>query len=65
MYIVNYIQDCHGKSIIQQGKDLSPANWTYTYLGKKSVECYTWSIALLGAEIWTIRKVDQKYLESL
>jgi hypothetical protein len=35
------------------------------YLGKKSVECYTWNIALFGAEIWTIPKVDQKYLESL
>jgi hypothetical protein len=28
------------------------------------VKCYTWSIALYGAETWTLRKVDQKYLES-
>jgi hypothetical protein len=26
--------------------------------------CYIWSIALYGAESWTFRKVDQKYLES-
>jgi hypothetical protein len=33
-------------------------------LRKKLVKCYTWSIALCGAENWTLRKVDQKYLES-
>jgi hypothetical protein len=26
--------------------------------------CYIWSIALYGAETWTLRKVDQKYLDS-
>jgi hypothetical protein len=25
------------------------------------VKCYIWSIAFYGAEIWTLRKVDQKY----
>jgi hypothetical protein len=25
---------------------------------------YIWSIALYGAETWTLRKVDQRYLES-
>jgi hypothetical protein len=25
---------------------------------------YIWSIALYGAETWTLRKLDQKYLES-
>jgi hypothetical protein len=34
------------------------------YLRKKLVKCYTWNIALYGAETWTLRKVDQKYLES-
>jgi hypothetical protein len=34
------------------------------YLRKKLVKCYIWSIALYGAEIWTLRKVDQKYLKS-
>ena len=27
------------------------------------MKCYIWSIALHGAETWTLRKVDQKYLE--
>jgi hypothetical protein len=34
-------------------------NWN-----KKPVKCYIWSIALCGAVTWTLRKVDQKYLES-
>jgi hypothetical protein len=33
-------------------------------LRKKLVKCYIWSIALYGAETWTLWKVDQKYLES-
>jgi hypothetical protein len=33
-------------------------------LRKKLVKCYTWSIALYGAETWTLWKVDQKYPES-
>jgi len=32
-------------------------------LRKKLVKCYIWSIALDGAETWTIRAVDQKHLE--
>jgi hypothetical protein len=35
-----------------------------TDLRKKLVKCYIWSIALYGAETWTLRKVDQKHLES-
>jgi hypothetical protein len=26
------------------------------------VKCYIWSIAFYGAETWTLRKVDHKYL---
>jgi hypothetical protein len=33
-------------------------------LRKKLVKCYIWSMALYGAETWTIRAVDQKHLES-
>jgi hypothetical protein len=33
-------------------------------LRKKLMKCYVWSIALYGAEIWTLRAVDQKHLES-
>jgi hypothetical protein len=32
-------------------------------LRKKLVKCYIWSFALNGAETWTLRKIDQKYLE--
>jgi hypothetical protein len=28
---------------------------------KKLVKCYIWSIALYGAETWTLRAVDQKH----
>ena len=33
-------------------------------LRKKLVKCFIWSIALYGAETWTLRKVDQKYMEN-
>ena len=33
-------------------------------LRKKLGKCNIWSIAVYGAETWTLRKVDQKYLES-
>jgi hypothetical protein len=33
-------------------------------LRKKLVKCYFWSIALYGAETWTLRAVDQKHVES-
>ena len=32
-------------------------------LRKKLVSCYVWSIALYGSETWTLRKLEQKYLE--
>jgi hypothetical protein len=34
-------------------------------LRKKPVKCYVWGIALYGAETWTLRKVDQKYVGRL
>jgi len=33
-------------------------------LRKKLVKCCIWSVALYGAETWTLRAVDQKHLES-
>jgi hypothetical protein len=33
-------------------------------LRKKLVKCHVWSIALYGAETWTLRAVDHKHLES-
>jgi hypothetical protein len=32
-------------------------------LRKKLVKCYIWSVALYGAETWTLQAVDQKHLE--
>ena len=29
-------------------------------LRKELLKCYIWSTALCGAEIWTLRKVDQR-----
>ena len=31
-------------------------------LRKKLIKCYIWSMTLYGAETWTLRKADQKYL---
>jgi hypothetical protein len=33
-------------------------------LREKLVKLYIWSIIFYGAETWTLRKVEQKYLES-
>ena len=33
-------------------------------LRKKLVKCYIWSMALYGAETWTLRVADQKHLGS-
>jgi len=33
-------------------------------LRKKQIKCYIWSMALYGAETWTLQAADQKYLES-
>ena len=33
-------------------------------LRKKLIKCYIWSMALYGAETWTLRAADQIYLES-
>jgi hypothetical protein len=41
-----------------------PASKLDLILRKKLVKCYIWSIAVCGADKWTLRKVDRKYLES-
>ena len=33
-------------------------------LRNKLVKCYIWSVALYGAETWTLQRVDQKYKDS-
>jgi hypothetical protein len=32
-------------------------------LRRKRLKCYIWSIGFYCAKIWTLRKVDNKYLE--
>jgi hypothetical protein len=45
-------------------------NFTFTKnkmdleLREKLEKCYIWSVALYGAENWTLRAVDQKHLGS-
>ena len=34
------------------------------YLRKELIKCYIWNTALYGDENWTLRKADQKYVES-
>jgi hypothetical protein len=51
------------KAAFRRRKLFSPAKLDLN-LRMKLVKCYIWSIALYGAETWTLRKVEQKYLES-
>jgi len=37
---------------------------THDFSRKKLANLYVWSIALYGAETWTLRAVDQKHLKS-
>ena len=60
---VTWIQDCHGKSCIQQEEDSFTSKLDLN-LRKKLIKCYIWSTALYGAETWALRAADQKYLGS-
>ena len=62
VYTWNYIQDYHDKSSIPQEQRFTCK--LHLNLKEKLVKCYIWSMALHGAETWTLQKVDQKYLES-
>jgi len=33
-------------------------------LRKRLIKCYNWSMAFYGAETWTLRAADHKYLEN-
>jgi hypothetical protein len=46
-----------------KNKNLSTSKLNLNLM-KKLVKCYIWSIILSDAEIWTLRKIDQKYLEN-
>ena len=62
MFTWNWIQDCHGRSSIQQEDSSHQQIWTY--VTKKLVQWHTWSRALYGPETGALRKLDQKYLRS-
>ena len=63
MYIWNYIQNWHGKSSIQQEE--SPLHQeTGLDFRQELLKFYIWGTALYDTETWTIRKVDQIYLQS-
>ena len=53
------IQDCRSKPALNK-KTLSINKYDLN-LRNKPVKCYIWSIALYGAETWTLRKEDQRY----
>jgi hypothetical protein len=57
------VQKCHGRSNIQQ-KFFSPTRKLDLNWRKKAVKRYIWSLALCDAETCTLRKLDQKYLET-
>jgi hypothetical protein len=65
----NTLHSCGGRAGEQHSGNSHRTNIHTVYaagldlnLRKKLVKCYSGSIALYGAETWTLRKVDQKYL---
>jgi hypothetical protein len=52
---------CVTKSAVNRTKSLLTSRLDLS-IRKKLMKFYIWSIAVYGAETWTIRKVDQKYL---
>jgi len=63
MYTLNSIQIAMAKAAFSKKKTLFTSNLELN-LRKELLNCYIWSMALYGAETWTLRAVDQKYLES-
>jgi hypothetical protein len=51
------------KAAFNKKKNLFTSKLDFS-LRKRLVRCYVWSIALYGAETWTLRVTDQKHLES-
>jgi hypothetical protein len=51
------------KAAFSKKKDVFTRNFNLN-LRKKILKCHIWSTAVCGAEIWTLWKVDRKFLES-
>ena len=51
------------KAAFNKKKNLSTSKLDLN-LRKKLVKCYVWGMALYGAETWTLRATDQKFLKS-
>jgi len=51
------------KGTFNKKKALFTSKWNINF-SKKLIKWYIWSIALHGVENWTLRKVDQRCLES-
>ncbi|KAL1446126.1 hypothetical protein WDU94_014018 [Cyamophila willieti] len=53
-----------GKAAFEKVKDLLIARRIPLKLRKRFAKCYIWSVVLYGAETWTLKKKEEKYLES-
>ncbi|KAI5746408.1 hypothetical protein M8J77_003278 [Diaphorina citri] len=53
-----------GKIAFEKVKDLLTTRRIPLKLRKRFAKCYVWSVVLYGAETWTMRKKEEKYLES-
>jgi hypothetical protein len=50
------------KATFNNRRPSSPSYWAE--IRKRPVKFYIWNTEFFGVETWTLRKVDQKYLES-
>lgn len=55
---------CMGKSAFIKVQNLLTARRIPIKLRKRFAKCYIWSVVLYGSETWTMRKKEEKYLES-
>lgn len=53
-----------GKIAYEKVKDLLTARRIPLKLRKRFAKCYVWSVVLYGAETWTLRKKEERFLES-
>uniref|UniRef100_A0A8D8SEP2 Craniofacial development protein 2 n=1 Tax=Cacopsylla melanoneura TaxID=428564 RepID=A0A8D8SEP2_9HEMI len=53
-----------GKTAYTKVQDILTARRIPLKLRKRFAKCYIWSVVLYGSETWTMRKKEEKYLES-